>query len=97
MTLTALNILGLCSDIIGIFILSISLGFYISSLRSAIDRLEMYVKICMTLEAGQTIHTAVKKMHFPVTKKWSIYLSWIGVVFIAIGFTIQLIVLLLFS
>lgn len=94
MTLTALNIYGLCSNLIGLFILAISLGFYISSLRSAIDRLEMYVKVCMTLEAGQTIHTTVKNLHFPNTKKWSVYLSWLGVVFIAIGFTIQLFVFL---
>lgn len=97
MTLTTLNIIGLSSNLIGIFILATSLGFYISSLRSAIDRLEMYVKSYMGPESGQLIHTTGKNIHFPTEKRWTVYVTWLGVAMLAIGFTIQLFVFLFLS
>ena len=97
MTLTALNIVGLSSNLIGTFILATSLGFYISSLRSAIDRLEMYVKTYMTMKTEQPTHTVIKSIHFPTEKKWAVYVSWLGVVLIAIGITLQLFVYLFLS
>ena len=91
MTLTVLNIVGLCLNLIGSFILAASLGLYISSLRSAIDRLEMYVKSYMSMETRPSPITG-KNIHFTNERKWPVYFTWLGVAFIATGYAIQLFV-----
>jgi hypothetical protein len=92
MSSNTLNILGLCSNLLGTFVLAASLGFYISSLRLSIGKLEMYIKSYLTSKPGAAIHTAENSFQTPIGGHWSAYTVWVGVALIVIGFTLQLFV-----
>ena len=92
MSSITLNTLGLCSNLLGTFVLAASLGFYISSLKLSINKLEMYIKSNHLTKQGLATHATGNIIEKKAEGYWSVYVSWFGVALMVVGFTLQLFV-----
>jgi len=89
MTSTALNIIGLLSNIIGTVILAFSLNNYIRSIRIAIDAHELYIR--SSIHPNQHfVHVVGTDVHMNRDKKIASKCSWVGVFLVILGFLCQL-------
>ncbi len=95
MTLTELNIIGLCANILGTIILAFSLGAYIRSMRLAIDAHELFILSYLHPNRGPIVQVTGTNVHMNRDKKRASLFSWIGVLLVIFGFICQIITYLI--
>jgi|694.fasta_scaffold52230_4 hypothetical protein len=91
MTMTELNIIGLCANILGTITLAFSLGAYIRSIRLAIDAHELFILSYLNPNRGPIVQVTGTDIHMNRDKKIASLFSWIGVVLVVVGFCCQII------
>lgn len=89
MTPTFLGIIGLCANILGTVLLAFSLGVYINLLQLTINAHELFIASYSDI-TKPTIRINSADFQMYKDKKRASLFVWIGLVFIILGYSLQI-------